>query len=217
MQPIVEATPTIPTDPAQAERTKKAVRRKSFAVLSTVSAAGFPHAAGVLYASVDTTLYVHTMRSSRKARNVADTGRAAVVIPVRRLPIGPPFTVQFQATASVLAMDDAEIVAHLDKGRLGKITGYGALEEPDGCFIRITPAARVHTYGIGVSAIAVARDPLHVGDRITELGRPDSPTPGHVDDGAPHRPSLLVVVERGACVGHGDDPSYMRTHRALVD
>jgi hypothetical protein len=170
MQTTTEPATTIPSDPAQVQRTKKAIRRKSFAVLSTVSAAGFPHAAGVLYSSVDTTLYVHTMRSSRKARNVVDTGRAAVVIPVRRLPVGPPFTVQFQAAAAVLAMDDPEIVAHLDKGRLGKITGYGALEEPDGCFIRIVPAARVHTYGIGVSAIAVARDPLHVGERITELG-----------------------------------------------
>jgi len=30
----------------------------------------------------------------------------------------------------------------------------------------------VHTYGIGVSALAVARDPLHVGARSIDLGVP---------------------------------------------
>jgi len=27
----------------------------------------------------------------------------------------------------------------------------------------------VHTYGIGVSTLAVARDPLHAGDRLVDL------------------------------------------------
>jgi len=158
-----------PVDEAQVGRTVRAIRRRSFAVLSTVSEAGFVHAAGVAYCAVGTTMYVNTPRPSRKARNVAAHDRVAVVIPVRRVPFGPPFTVQFQGRATLLAMDDPEILEHVRAGRLRTITRHGELDEPDGCFLRIEPSRRIHTYGIGVSVIAVARDPLHVGERSIEL------------------------------------------------
>jgi general stress protein 26 len=158
-----------PDDERHLERTLRAIRRRSFAVLSTVSDAGFPHAAGVAYDTVGTTIYVNTHRASRKARNVAANPRVALVVPVRRLPVGPPFNVQFQGRAEVLTMDDPEISEHLGAGRLSKITGHGELEEPDGCFLRIRPTGTLHTYGLGVSALAVARDPLHVGPRSVAL------------------------------------------------
>jgi hypothetical protein len=170
--PITEEPITVPSihdDPAQAERTLRAIRKRSFAVLSTVSSAGYPHAAGVAFSAVDATLYVSTMRSSRKARNVAANDRVALVIPVRRLPVGPPFNVQFQGRAVILASDDPEITSLVEAGSLRGITGHGELDEPDGCFLRIVPNGRLHTYGIGVSALAVARDPLHVGARTIDL------------------------------------------------
>ncbi len=153
----------------QLRRIDRAIASRSFAVLSTCSDADFPHAAGVLYDPVDITLYVHTMRSSRKARNVLSNHRCGVVIPVRRLPVGPPFTVQYQAKARVLAMDHPEILALLADGRLKGISGHGALQEPDGCFLRIDPRGSIHTYGIGVSVMGVARDPLHAGARSVAL------------------------------------------------
>ena len=156
-------------DPAQLARVERAIRRHRFAVLSSVSPAGFPHAAGIAYSTVGTTLYVHTMRSSRKAANIAADDRVALVIPTRSIPFAPPFNVQFQARATLLDLDDPEILRALDSGRLKGIIGHGALEEPDGCFVRIVPNGRVHTYGIGVSTLAVARDPLHSGDRLVDL------------------------------------------------
>jgi hypothetical protein len=77
--------------------------------------------------------------------------------------------VQFQGRAAVLAQDDPEIVALVADGSLDGITGHGELDEPDGCFLRIVANGPVHTYGIGVSALAVARDPLHVGARSIDL------------------------------------------------
>lgn len=156
-------------DPEQAARVRAAVHSRSFATLSTVSSAGFPHAAGVIYVPVGDELYVHTMRSSRKARNVAADGRIGVVIPVRKLPVGPPFTVQFQGRADVLDMDDPAITALVESGALKKITGHGELDEPDGCFLRIRPTGTVHTYGIGVSVLAVAKDPIANGPRSVVL------------------------------------------------
>jgi general stress protein 26 len=159
----------VEADHRQIKRVNRAIHAKSFAVLSTVSSAGFPHAAGVVYASNGTTLYVHTMRSSRKACNIVSNSRVGVVIPVRRIPVGPPFTVQFQGSAEVLQMDDPEIVSLLDRRQLKNISGHGALDEPDGCFLRIRPGSVIHTYGIGVSTIGVARDPLHSGARAVRL------------------------------------------------
>ena len=164
-------TKTVPTstDLEQAARVRRAMASRSFATLSTVSEAGFPHAAGVVYVPIGDELYIHTMRSSRKARNVSANGRVGVVIPVRRLPVGPPFTVQFQGRAQLLAMDDPEVVGHVESGALKRITGHGELGEPDGCFLRICMTGAVHTYGIGVSALAVAKDPLHNGARSIQL------------------------------------------------
>ena len=171
MQTTNDTTPDL-NDPKQRQRVRRAIDKKSYAVISTVSEAGFPHAAGVVYDSVDSVLYLHTMRTSRKARNVMANPRVGVVIPVRRLPVGPPFALQFQATAEVLDMDDPEIVALVRAGQLKKTSGHGALDEPDGCFIRITPKTTIHSYGIGVSTVGVIRDPLHVGARSVKIDRP---------------------------------------------
>ena len=93
----VEPTRTLfHPDPAAIRR---AIERRSVATLATVSATGRPHAATVLYQCVDDALFVSTDRHSRKARNVADHGVAAVTIAVRRLPIGPPASIQFQSSA----------------------------------------------------------------------------------------------------------------------
>ncbi len=163
VQPINSSLTTHSIDPRQYRRIARALQRSSFAVLATVSDQGFPHAAGVVHVAVDGRLYVHTMRSSRKARNIASNARVAVVVPVRKLPAGPPFTIQFQATAQLLAMDDTKIAELIEGGRLAAISGHGALDEPDGCFVEITPSNTIHTYGFGVSPIALMRDPLHVG------------------------------------------------------
>ena len=94
----VEPTPTVfHPDPASIRR---AIERRSVATLATASATGRPHAATVLYQCVDDALFVSTHRDSRKARNIADHGVAAVTIAVRRVPIGPPASIQFQCSAS---------------------------------------------------------------------------------------------------------------------
>jgi len=164
-----EATAATTTRRDHEQRIRRAVDRRSFAVVSTVSAAGHPHAAGVLYANDGLTLYVSTLRSSRKGRNAAANGRAAVVIPVRKLPIGPAFEVHFQANATVLAVDDQRTVELLDRGVLAPITGHGELDEPDMCFLELRPVGRVHSYGIGAPILSVARDPLHVGAGMIDL------------------------------------------------
>ncbi len=154
------ATPAVPhrPDPASVLR---AIDKRSYLTLSTVSAAGHPHAAGVLYERVGDTLYVNTTATSRKARNITSSGRAAVVIPVRRMPVGaPPSGLQFQARAEVLPVDDRRILDLAEGGALRSITGHGELELPGSCFLAIRIPRRVLTYGLGMPLLELARDPL---------------------------------------------------------
>jgi predicted pyridoxine 5'-phosphate oxidase superfamily flavin-nucleotide-binding protein len=145
----------------------KAIARRSFCMLATVSRSGRPHVAGVLYQATGTTLYVNMSRDGRKGRNIAENPHVAVSIPIRRLPVGgPPSTVQFQGRAEMLGFDDPEIVRMVAAGELKKITSHGELDHSDGCFVRITPQRRMTTYGLGMSLLKLIRDPLHAGGTV---------------------------------------------------
>lgn len=155
-------TTTVPTlhrpDPAAVMR---AIGKRSYCLLSTVSPAGRPHAAGVLYEAVGDRLYSSTIRTSRKARNVDANPHVGVVVPIRRVPVGgPPSAIQFQATATVLAVDSPEIQGLVADGSLRSVTGHGELDLPGGCFVRIDLPRRMHTYGLGMSLMSLIRHPL---------------------------------------------------------
>jgi general stress protein 26 len=158
MTTITDSHPILRLDRDTVTRT---LGRRSIATLATASAAQRPHVAAVLYAAVDTTLYVSTDRGSRKARNIVANPHVAVCVPVRRLPIGPPSSIQFQATADILANDDPEVVRLHGAGQLKAITSHGELDLPDGCVVRITPTGRMNTYGLGMSLRRLLRDPIN--------------------------------------------------------
>lgn len=144
----------------QRAATERALAKQSFCVLATGSAMKVPHSAGVLYQWVDGRLFASTATGSVKARNVRESGRAAVTVPVRRAPMIPPSCVQFQGAARLLDTDDPEIRALVAAGRLKRITSHGELDLPDGCFIEVIPHGRLSTYGIGMSLLTFLRHPL---------------------------------------------------------
>jgi hypothetical protein len=120
----------------------------------------------VLYQCVDDVLFVSTDRDSRKARNIAAQGFAAVTIAVRRLPIGPPASIQFQSAATILANDDPEIVHLAGAGRLDKITAHGELQREGACFLRIPLPTRIVTYALGMSLWQLIRNPLDAAGEV---------------------------------------------------
>jgi hypothetical protein len=122
----------------------------------------------VLYAAVEGLLYVSTLHTSVKARNVRANGRVAVCIPVRRFPVGPPFHVALQGQAELCPRDDPRIGRLLEGKRLKRITSHGELDHPDSCFLIITPGRRVASYGLGVPVRQLLRDPIHA-NRSLEL------------------------------------------------
>lgn len=152
-------------DRRQAHIIAKALRRTTFATLATVSAAGHSHAAGVVYDLVDGALWIHTMREGRKGRNIAHDPRVGVCVPYRRLPVGPPYTLHFQGTAELVALDDPDAVRHHEAGDLASISGHGAMEMDGACFVRIVPKGTIHSFGPGVPILDLVRDPLGAGAR----------------------------------------------------
>ena len=173
MTETTAATATTPAAAAAAfdvERQRRLARRvierRSFCLLATSSAANRPHVAGVMYAVTSEGIFVSTSTGSVKARNVSQNWHVGVTIPVRRLPIGPPFTVQFQTTAELVEMDDPLVRRLLGAGELSAITAHGELDLPDGVFVRMRMPRRVATYGIGVPLLEFVRHPLEAGRSV---------------------------------------------------
>ena len=162
-----QSSPTVHTLDARA--VLETIGKRSFATVATTSPEGWPHAAGVLYAMSGDALYVSTMRSSRKARNILANPKVAVSVPVRRAPVGPPSNISFQTTARVLDLDDPELRAAAASGDLRSVTGHGELELPGGVFLRIALPRKVVTYGLGMSLLSLMRDPMHAAG-VAHLG-----------------------------------------------
>jgi hypothetical protein len=164
-----------PTDVERHRRiVRKAIARRSFAMLATSSAANRPHVAGVMYTTTPHGIFVSTSGDSVKARNIRQNGRVGVSIPVRKAPVGPPFCVQFQTTAEVLAVDDPLVRELLDAGALRTITGHGELDLPDSVFLLLRSPRRVVTFGLGVPLLSVIRHPLEAGRSVDLDGVPVS-------------------------------------------
>lgn len=142
------------------------IDKRSFATLATVSNADRPHVAGVLYELHDKALYVNTLETSRKGRNLAANPHVGVAIPIRRVPVGPPSSVQFQGTVEMLAVDDPAIVRLIEAGKLRSITGHGELDLPGSVFVRIALPPRIHTYGLGMSLRRLIADPLNAAGTV---------------------------------------------------
>ncbi len=164
-----QATGAIQADADLQAKILRTIDKKSFCTLATTSDAGFGHAAGVIYDAVDGTLWFHTMRNSRKARNIAANHRVGVTIPFRKLPMGPPFTIQFQANARLVDLDSPEIASLVERGELKPITGHGELDMAGSCFVAIEPRGSINSFGPGAKLLDLIRDPLNSGARTFRL------------------------------------------------
>ena len=131
------------------ERVWHDLAKASFAVLSYVTPAGEPRSSGVVYVTSNHRLYVAVATDSWKARHIAENGRVAVTVPVRRgglmsllLPI-PPATISFHATAVV---HPAGALSDVPLARLVPAERRAFCR-----IVEIQPEGNFVTYGEGVS------------------------------------------------------------------
>lgn len=140
----------------------KQLRKRDFAVLSTVDENGIPHSAGVNYGvsrqGRDFALYVMTRRHLKKTRNIEQNPNVSLVIPVTRRLVWflPPPTIQLHGTAEILDWTDAEgteVFQHFWMGRR-ILKAYNESHrggETRICFLKITPDPVIATYMVGYS------------------------------------------------------------------
>lgn len=152
--------------PRHRQRIERILRKKSFCTLATTSAAGRPHTVGVRYALIDGALYINAHGSSVKARNARENPRVAACIPAQKVPLFPPFCIQFQGIAEVLPANDPALRRMAESGRFKAIVSDKDLQQPDQVFIRVSPGKRVHSYGIGEKLMDIIRAPQHAGRSI---------------------------------------------------
>jgi len=149
------------------EQVWQQLAKGSFAVLSHLTPAGEPRSSGVVYKTVGRRLYIATAPDSWKARHIADSGRVAVTVPVRRggllslvLPI-PPATVSFHATAVVHPADSPRV-----RPLLKELAPLLPQErQASAAVIEVIPEGAFVTYGVGVS-LRQLRNPAAAGARV---------------------------------------------------
>lgn len=155
---------------------EKALRRRTFGTLSTLTERGAPHATGVVYAvsavGEPLALYVTTRTTTRKVRNLRGRPEVAFVVPVphRFLPVFPPRAIQFLGTATVVADDDAGANRAFTSWFLRRILAAErriVAEGGDLCFIRIRPNGTLFTYAMGMSVWSNLRQPRGAIGRVT--------------------------------------------------
>jgi len=155
----------------------KELRKRSFAVLSTIDEQGGPHAVGVEYgvAPNGDALYVMTRKHLKKARNITANPHVAMVVPLTRrlLWFLPPPSIQFQGIAEILERTDEEGLRTFEEFFMGRriLKIYEEFErrgEARVCFLRIVPDSEISTYMVGQSIWEMSRR-MEAGIRKVEV------------------------------------------------
>jgi hypothetical protein len=130
------------------------VSKGYFAVLGFVTPRGEARTAGIVYAVRDREVYIATGRDSWKARHIARNPRVSLTVTIpKRIPFLPwlkipPATISFQGEASIY--DAGEVPPEIPRALLRGLEVTPELQK-EVCVIRIRPAGKFVTYGVGVS------------------------------------------------------------------
>jgi hypothetical protein len=144
------------------------LRKRDFAVLSTVSKESMLHSVGVNYGvsrpGPDLAVYVMTRRHLQKARNIAQNPTVSLVVPLTRrlLWFLPPPTIQLHGQVEIVDWTDEEGTDVFRRFWMGRriLEAYRESHrrgETRICFLKITPDPVVYTYMVGYSVWQVRR------------------------------------------------------------
>jgi len=136
------------------------LRKRDFAVLSTVSKGSRPHSVGVNYGvsrpGRDFVIYVMTRKHLQKARNIAQNPNISLVVPLTRrlLWFLPPPTIQLRGQAEIVDWTDEEGTDVFRRFWMGRriLEAYQESHrrgETRICFLKITCDPVVYTYMVG--------------------------------------------------------------------
>ena len=153
------------------------VRKRSFGIISTITAKGHSQSTGVCYgvSAPDTSFVIYIMSepTTAKATNIAHNPNVSFVVPLLRpmLTMVPPACIQFQGKAELLGPNDGEGVqafraSYLLRMLLKEDQQFDRSGEHSTCFIRVTPDPVIHTYGVGMSVLDLRRHIAEASGRV---------------------------------------------------
>ena len=144
------------------------LRKRDFAVLSTVSRESKPHAVGVNYGvsrpGRDFVIYVMTRTHLQKARNIAQNPNVSLVVPLTRrlLWFLPPPTIHLHGRGQIVDWTDEEGTDVFRRFWMGRriLEAYQESHrrgETRICFLKIIPDPVIYTYMVGYSIWQIRR------------------------------------------------------------
>jgi general stress protein 26 len=145
---------------------EKELRRKTFAVITTVDIKNRPHATGILYGSSTPEdplrFYIVTKRKSAKVRNIRENPNVSLLVtyPHYILRFIPDSTVTIRGTAEITTLEDEAFRKAFSQKRILRMN----LEMDDATMekavvIKITPDPVIQCYGVGIGLNELRKDP----------------------------------------------------------
>ncbi|MHA2025384.1 MAG: pyridoxamine 5'-phosphate oxidase family protein [Candidatus Thorarchaeota archaeon] len=157
------------------ESVEKAVRKKTFCVLTTIDSKGRPHSTGIIYAvgSSDKpfALYGIVAENYAKVRNIKRNPNVSLVVtfPHYWIRFAPASYVMFRGTAEIMPDDDPDGRWAMSQTRIGRMNLQTEAEDvgADLVYIKMTPEPTVFCYGVGIGLMELRSDHENAAYKVT--------------------------------------------------
>ncbi len=144
---------------------EKQLRRKKFGILSTVTPEGRAHSAGVAYGvsplGSPFCLYLISRPSLKKARNIKTNPNVSFTVPFPHyfLRVVPPACIEFQGKAEILPIINPVARQVYNSAIVLRRSLEHDLKIGESIFIKIVPAKKIFSWGLGANIWQLLRNP----------------------------------------------------------
>jgi hypothetical protein len=148
------------------EFVERQIRKKTFGILSTVSARGRAQSTGAMYGvsppDAKFSIYILTHKSYQKTRNIRRNSSVSLVIPYPHyyLRFVPSSCISFQGRAKIMPFNHPEPQESFRRKRMLRSNLKAARQLKDqAVFIKIKPDRKISCYGIGIGVMKLRKHP----------------------------------------------------------
>ncbi|MFW9793538.1 MAG: pyridoxamine 5'-phosphate oxidase family protein [Candidatus Thorarchaeota archaeon] len=155
------------------ESVEKAVRKKSFGVLSTIDSKGRPHSTGIIYAvgspAKPFALYILVGEKYVKVKNIKRNRNVSLVVtfPHYWVRFAPASYVMFRGSAEIIPFSDEDARWAFSQFRIGRMNLESDPGDTNIVFIKITPEPKVVCYGLGYGLMEMRSSHTSAGYNVT--------------------------------------------------
>ena len=153
---------------------ERAVRSKTFGVLTTIDSKGRPHSTGIIFGvsppSSPFALYVLVGEKYAKVRNIRTNPQVSLVVtfPHYYIRFAPASYVMFRGKAEIKPYSDTDGQWAMSQKRIQRMNVRDEAEAAgvSMVFIKIVPEPTVFCYGLGYGIMEMRSDPTRLGYKV---------------------------------------------------